>query len=254
MAASQSLHALLSGLRSVMLALSTMEGVAEPRRPETPLLGALAATALASIPRAPEVSAAVALASAPLVAYTLAAARFPRYRLAAMGFVVAASAAASLPLVLAGREAEAAEFLLRVAGSTLSVAAIVTLVGWRSLSRGLASLGLPPWLSDSVRMTLVYAALLVGEALSLLAAREARSVGRRGVLDRWRLLATVVGELLLRVTARAYMVELAVRARSLEGGRRLSGGGGGGSLWADLIVFLPALAGCIVGLSLLAGH
>ncbi len=90
MAASQPLSGLLSGLRSVLLALSTMEGAAEPRRPEAPLLGALAAATLASFPGAPLVSAAVALASIPLVFYATARARFPRYRLASIGFVAVA--------------------------------------------------------------------------------------------------------------------------------------------------------------------
>jgi len=252
-AASQPLSGLLSGLRSVMLALSTMEGAAEPRRPETPLLGALAAATLASIPGAPEVSAAVALASIPLIAYATARARFPRYRIASIGFVVAASIVVSLPLVVMGRAAEAAEFLLRVAGSTLSVAAVVALVGWRRLSQGLSSLGLPAWLADSIRMTLVYTALLAGEARTLLAAREARNMGRQGILGQWRLLATAVGEFLVRASARAYMVELAVRARSLDEARERRRAGRG-SLWVDLTAFLPALAGCITGLLLLASH
>ncbi len=253
MAASQPLAGLLSGLRSVLLALSTMEGVAEPRRPEAALLGALAAATLASIPGAPEVSAAVAIASVPLITYALAAARFPRYRLASLGFVTAALLVVSFPLIAVGRFADAAEFLLRVAGSTLSVAAVVALIGWRGLSRGLSRLGSPSWLADSVRMTLVYSALLAGEAKSLLAAREARNMGRQGLIDQWKLMATAVGELLIRASARAYMVELAVKARNLDQppewqrARR-------GSLWVDLIAFLPTLAGCAAGLLLLASH
>jgi cobalt/nickel transport system permease protein len=111
---------------------------------------------------------------------------------------------------------EALSLTLRAAASTSIFTASIQLLGWRGWLQGLEGLRIPKLLVRLTMLSLFYIPLFLREALRMLLAREARMLGRVGAKQSWRLMATVVGDLLLRGHDRAWRLERAFMARSLH--------------------------------------
>lgn len=106
-----------------------------------------------------------------------------------------------------------------VAATTLFTAFVMNL-GWLGVLRGLRGVGLPEEMAFSTAFTLRYVPLFIREGFRMLAAREARTLrGGNG----YRILPSVVGDLLVKGYSRAGRVELAVRARLFQGARKTRG-------------------------------
>ena len=115
----------------------------------------------------------------------------------------------------AGGAYEALSLTLRAAAAASIFAASIQLLGWRNWLKGLEDLRVPRLLIKLTMLSLFYIPLFLREALRMLLAREARMVGRVGVWRSWRMVSTVVGDLLLRGRERAWRLERALMARSL---------------------------------------
>lgn len=148
---------------------------------------------------------------------------------AAVGMVAA-------PLIILGR-GEALCFVTRSVAASTFLLAVTLLLGWRGLVEALDGLGLHT-LSLNVALLLRYIPLFLREAARMLAAREARLIaGQRG----FGAVTSVAAELIVRSYHRAYMLTLAMEARSLGrpgGSRRLRPGRGDAILAAILILLL----------------
>lgn len=244
----------LGALRDASIRLAAAEGLVRPRRPELVFLLLLASVALvsSSASMAPAL-AGLAGSAAPLAYLLLARRGGAALVLQPVAYAAAASLVVSLPLLLGGRGGEALAFVARITASAVMVSSVAGLVGWRCLAEGMHRLGAPREFTESLRLVLRYTPLLAAEALRMLAARRARSLGRRGLAEEWRLLATAVGELLTRSTQRATVLSMALEARSLSaspaGYRREARGR------AEALAYLPSVAAiAALGLSLVAGH
>ena len=150
----------------------------------------------------------------------------------------------SLPITREGAS-RALEFSLRCLSAISLGVAWTGYVGLNSLLRGLALLDPTGTLPGMAFLTARYVPLSVREAGRLLAAREARLMGRRGLRSAWLVLASSCGELLLRAYHRAWRVGLAMRSRCLSG--QLVPVGRGGALRFGALDALWALVAGAVG-------
>ena len=112
-------------------------------------------------------------------------------------------------------------FVVRVTAAAAVFSAFTSMMGWRRLVEGLESLRMPREITSSLTLSMIYLPLFLREALKMLSAREARIVRKRKLRDSWEILATVVGDLLLRSHERAWRIEKAIRARSFTAFRNL---------------------------------
>lgn len=126
----------------------------------------------------------------------------------------------SIPLIIGGGVGEPLFFVYRVSCSAASLALIARSVGWRTLLEGLALLRIPQGAVAMAELTARFIPLFMSDTLKLLVARSARSIGDMPLISRWRLLGSVVGELILKGVYRAGQLRLAVEARSLGMYRR----------------------------------
>ncbi|KSW12067.1 hypothetical protein CF15_04630 [Pyrodictium occultum] len=251
----EALAGFLSELREAALYLAAGEGPVEPRHPGLVFLLLVVGVALVSY-SPPLPAAAGLLASMPVLAYAALSRRGPVAPVVrSAAYVVGASALVALPLLPLHRGSQALLFLLRVSAASAMVASVAALVGWRRLAEGLGELGLPGEIVEGLSLVARYVPLLASEMLRLLAARRARSLGRPGLREAWRLLAGAAGELLERSMQRATLLGMAIEARSLSPLTRGRGRGGGwaGSA-AELLAYLPPAAVVAVEVAaLLAG-
>lgn len=142
---------------------------------------------------------------------------------------------------------EATSLIIRAAAASASFTAILLHIGWRGLIDGLRGLRLPAELAFSIGLYIRYVPAFLRDALSMVAAREARLLRPRGTKFAWGALASVVGELILRGYERAWRLEKALRARmfsSLETGRCARGLGAGDAGLAALTATL--ILACVV--------
>jgi len=128
----------------------------------------------------------------------------------------------SIPLIVGGGIAKPLLFVYRISCSAASLALVARSAGWRTLLEGFALLRIPREAVAMAELTARFIPLFMDDALKLLAARSVRSIGDTPLASRWRLLGSVVGDLILRGVYRAGQLRLAVEARSLgmyRGGR-----------------------------------
>ncbi len=114
---------------------------------------------------------------------------------------------------------EALFLVLRVTSAAAIFSAITIHLGWRGLLEGLLTLRAPVELVEMVGLFFKYTPMFVRDLCTMVAAREARLVGRCGYRLAWASLASAVGEILLRSYRRAVAVSMAMRARCF-GARR----------------------------------
>ena len=147
-----------------------------------------------------------------------------------VAFALFISVPVSAPLLLLGEERvacagplkayvslagawEALSLVLRVTSAAAIFSAITIHLGWRGLLEGLSVLRAPVVLVEMVGFFSKYAPMFVRDLCTMVAAREARLVGRCGYRLAWASLASAVGEILLRSYRRADAVSMAMRAR-----------------------------------------
>jgi len=157
---------------------------------------------------------------------------------AATAMFAAALGVVAAPLIVLGRGG-AIYLVTRSLASSTFLLAVTLLLGWRGLVEALESLGMHT-LSHNVALLLRYTPLFLRDAARLLAAREARLVAGQGGFGA---VTSVAAELMVRAYHRAYMLALAMEARSLGepwGRRRLRPGRGDAVLAAVFILLLSA--------------
>ncbi len=105
-------------------------------------------------------------------------------------------------------------FTLRAAASASIFTAFTLVLGWRRLMDGLRRLRIPKEIIQLLIFSIIYIPLFLKEALKMLSAREARIMRRIKLRDTWKVLATVIGDLMLRSYEVSWRLEKAVRART----------------------------------------
>ncbi len=182
-------------------------GVDAPFTPEYVFLGGLASSTLIALsPHAATYLIGLAAAAA--------LALYARQKLREWAILTAYTAAAltliSLPLLLL-HSPQAIPFILRGTSSTAYLAAMTAVLGWRGILDALSALGMETLALD-LAVLLRYIPLFLREAAKMLAAREARLVGRQKA---FYAVSTVVGGLLLKAYRKASAVYMAMEARSI---------------------------------------
>lgn len=108
------------------------------------------------------------------------------------------------------------EFVARCTSAT-SVLAVGTLhVGWRGWLIALRTLKVPKELLWMFSTFVITVPVLLREASKLMLARTCRILKDGGLLDTWRLLASVAGDLLIRSYERVWRLERAMIARGFD--------------------------------------
>ncbi len=161
--------------------------------------------------------------------------RMDKVRKKAVMKIIVLSAIFSLPLLIS-RPQEAVVFFIRVVASSALVAAIVTLLGWYTLVRGVEGWLMPRGFADASRMMLIYSHRWIMDLLKVIMARKARLLSddkKREIV----ILATGVGESLQRSMEKARVVSLAVEARTFGRGSE----GGKTNPFVFLMLFIPIL-------------
>lgn len=115
----------------------------------------------------------------------------------------------------------AAEFVFRVVVSAAIFTSVTYLIGWRGVAAGLEGIHVPGEIVSLLNMVIVYVPLFLRDAFKMLSAREARLLKKPTVKDSWRILSTVVGDLILKGYRRAWSLGKAIEARSFASGCRL---------------------------------
>ncbi len=207
------LTGMLETLREVTVSLAASQGVTRPTRPRFFLPLLLASIAVASQPGFPAPAAVAAASGTAALLYALHSGA-PRAAAKALLLVTLFSAVVSAPLLLSHRS-EALGFLLRVYGASALGISATAMVGWDAFIDAAEALGLPCELATAARLLLWNVKIMSEEALRLIAARRARTLGKNGIMEEWRLLASAVAGLLEKSMHRAEQVSRAIAARSL---------------------------------------
>jgi len=105
-------------------------------------------------------------------------------------------------------------FISRVVASAAIFTSFVSIMGWRRIIMGLEGLRIPRELTLLLNLSVIHIPLFLRESSKMLSAREARIMRKITFKEIWRILATVVGDLLLRSHEHAWRLEKAIRARS----------------------------------------
>lgn len=142
-------------------------------------------------------------------------------------------------------------FISRVVAAAAIFTSFVSIMGWERIVRGLGGLQMPRELTLLLNLSIIHIPLFLREASMMLSAREARIMRKTRFKDVWRVLATVVGDLLLRSYERAWRLEKAIRSRSFTstGFLRITPPAKIGA--KDLLLFSLTL--CILTLGVLGG-
>ena len=198
----RSIKGLLDDISELSLALASSSR--PPKLPALFLASALASTTIASNFVVP------ALLLLPAVAIAL---KFSNVR-KVVAYTAAFSAVVVAPLFLTSNFWTAGTFLLRVVSSSASFSLLVALVGWDGFVSALADIGFPKEIVLSLRLLPYQLHFMLKDALSAALARRSRTFSN-DLRTAWRVLATVVGSLLLRGVRRGQTLSLALKARGL---------------------------------------
>lgn len=105
-------------------------------------------------------------------------------------------------------------FISRVAASTAIFTSFASIMGWRRTIMGLERLRMPRELTFLLNLSIIHIPLFLRESSKMLSAREARVMRKITLKEVWKILATVVGDLLLKSYEHAWRLEKAIKARS----------------------------------------
>jgi len=104
-------------------------------------------------------------------------------------------------------------FISRVVASAAIFTSFASLMGWRRTIMGLEGLRMPRELTFLLNLSVIHIPLFLRESSKMLSAREARVMRKITFKELWKVLATVVGDILLRSYERAWRLEKAIKAR-----------------------------------------
>ncbi|UCE29358.1 MAG: hypothetical protein JSV85_01085 [Candidatus Bathyarchaeota archaeon] len=124
----------------------------------------------------------------------------------------------SLGLIELGVSFEGLNEMIAFISRTTAAAAIFTsfasAMGWRRIVNGLEGLRMPGQFGLFLNLSIIHIPLFLRETAKMLSARESRIVRKIRIREVWRVLSTVVGDLLLRGYERSWRLEKAINARS----------------------------------------
>jgi len=121
----------------------------------------------------------------------------------------------SLPLIIFKPGLYVYAFATRVIASTITFIFLLRLIGWRNVLTFLNFLKVPREIVFTVNQTIRFIPLFSNEVLKMLTAREARAIGRHWSI--WKTLSSIVSDVVLRSCYRAWVFNLALNARTLNG-------------------------------------
>jgi len=107
-------------------------------------------------------------------------------------------------------------FVTRAVAAVAIFTSFAFVLGWREIVRGLQGLRIPQELGLLLNMAIIHIPLFLREAVKMLSARESRMMRKIRFKEVWRILSTVVGDLLLRSYERSWVLEKAIKARSFR--------------------------------------
>lgn len=107
-------------------------------------------------------------------------------------------------------------FVARVLAATAIFTSITSIISWRGVIRGLEGLKSPRDVIFLLNTSIVYIPLFLREVLRMISAREGRLLVKPSLKGMWKLMATVVGDLILRGYERAWRLDKAIKARDLN--------------------------------------
>ncbi len=107
-----------------------------------------------------------------------------------------------------------AAFIVRVTAAAAVFTSFAFILGWRRIIKGLEGLGVPREITFFLTLSIIHIPFFLREASKMLSAREARIIRNTRFKRIWGILATVIGDLLLKSHERAYRIEKAINARS----------------------------------------
>jgi energy-coupling factor transporter transmembrane protein EcfT len=105
-------------------------------------------------------------------------------------------------------------FISRVVAAAAIFTSFAFMMGWRKIVKGLEGLRVPQEITLLLNLLIIHIPLLIREVSKMMSAREARIMRNAGFKEKWIILATVVGDILLRSNERASRLEKGIRARS----------------------------------------
>ena len=108
---------------------------------------------------------------------------------------------------------KAMNLLLKTTSATLIFTTLISYLGWRGLLEGLRGLKVPWELTFATGLHIKYIFVMVRCVNSMITAREAK-VFNKGKLGIWKVLASIVGDLMLKGYERGYILEKAINART----------------------------------------
>lgn len=106
-------------------------------------------------------------------------------------------------------------FILRVSVSTLVLVGTVSYLGWMNIIKAFIILRMPSFLTRSLMFFLLYIPIMARETVKMLAAREVRLI-KSSRSEAWRILSTVVSDLILRSIERSQRLNMAIEARGFS--------------------------------------
>jgi len=104
-------------------------------------------------------------------------------------------------------------FISRVVASAAIFTSFASIMGWRRTIMGLEGLRMPRELTFLLNLSVIHIPLFLRESSKMLSSREARVMRKITFRELWKVLATVVGDILLRSYERAWRLEKAIKAR-----------------------------------------
>jgi len=123
----------------------------------------------------------------------------------------------SFPSILLGTSVDAIlAFIARVSSSTLLLIVIISILDWVDLVRGLDALHIPRFIVSSLTMTIVFIPKMLRELSTLLLAGQARITIDRSLASSWNIISKSVGDMIVRSFYTAWMLDKAIKARSIE--------------------------------------
>ncbi len=105
-------------------------------------------------------------------------------------------------------------FISRVVSAASIFICFTLMMGWRGIIKGLEGLRVPKEITLLLNLSIIHIPLFIREVLKMLLAREARIMKNVGFKGIWVILATIVGDVLIRSHERAWRLERGIRART----------------------------------------
>ncbi len=107
-------------------------------------------------------------------------------------------------------------FIIRVIASTTTFIITLRLIGWPKIITGLYYLKVPEELIKTINHMIRFIPLFINDTLYMLAAREARLLGKISKWNIWKVLASIVADIILKSHYRAWTLSMALEARTIK--------------------------------------